>query len=222
MPMQRSRKHFPSPNFAPNEIPVEFLVLHYTACPLTKVLEIFGSREMKTCAHFVIDLNGDLYDLGAFWDGPILQGAHAGESRWQAAGKCWEKLNTCSIGVEIVNLNGNLFPYTNAQYETLKQLTRHLQGRFPALTDPERVLGHEQIAGFRGKVDPGLCFDWARFFGECYTGKSAPRREAELTPPEAAELSARVAAASEAERADTEFWTSLSTQLEREAKARRS
>jgi N-acetylmuramoyl-L-alanine amidase len=215
-------KHFPSPNFAPNEIPVDFLILHYTACSLAKALEIFGSREMKTCAHFVIDLNGDIHDLGHFWDGPIRQGAHAGDSRWQAEGRSWEKLNTCSIGVEIVNLNGNLFPYTKAQYESLRALCLHLQSRFPALRDPNRVLGHEQIAGFRGKVDPGLCFDWAGFFADCYPGKTAPERKPELTQQEVTALQQKMAQATAAEKANADFWTGLSSQLERDAKAHRS
>ena len=79
--------------------------------------------------------------------------------------KIWENLNQCSIGIELINLNGNMFSYPDAQYAALHQLTQHLQERYPALmTSPDRVVGHEHIAGWRGKVDPGRYFDWSRYF----------------------------------------------------------
>jgi N-acetyl-anhydromuramyl-L-alanine amidase AmpD len=156
---------FTSPNFATHEIPVEFLVLHYTACDLKRTLEIFQNRERKVCAHFVLDLDGTCYDLGGFWNGPILQGAHAGESYIDIDGQRFETLNKMSIGIEIVNFNGNLFPYTDAQYETLSELILRLLSRFPVLRDSRRIVGHEHIAHFRGKCDPGVKFDWQRTLG---------------------------------------------------------
>lgn len=167
-----------SPNFGIDTIPVEFLVLHYTACELRNALAIFTTQEKKLCAHFVIDLDGSIYDLGHFWKGPIRQGAHAGVSRFSLDGKIWEAFNNFSIGIEIVNLNGNILSYTKEQYEALILLTRHLCSRFPALRDPNRIVGHEHIAGFRGKSDPGLKFDWTLFFKGVYpTLKTPPSRE---------------------------------------------
>src|SRR3990167_1412693 len=135
-----------SPNFNATEIPVEFLVLHYTACSLERALELFMGAA-KTCAHFVLDESGVIYDLGGFLHGPIRQGAHAGESFCIEEGKEWRTFNQFSVGIEIVNLNGNLFPFTPAQYQALADLTRHLRQRFPALANPARIIGHEQIAG---------------------------------------------------------------------------
>jgi N-acetyl-anhydromuramyl-L-alanine amidase AmpD len=74
----------PSPNFSDKLIPVEYVVIHYTACSLERTVEIFSDREKKVCAHFVLAENGDLYDLGNFYSGPIRQGALA-QSRHRRA-----------------------------------------------------------------------------------------------------------------------------------------
>ena len=103
-----------SPNIEKEEIPVDFLVVHYTACTLEKTLEIFRDRARKVCSHFVIDTDGAIYDLGQFWNGPIRRAAHAGLSRYELDGVVREKFNDFSIGVEIVNFNGNLMEFSQA------------------------------------------------------------------------------------------------------------
>ncbi len=181
--MTKAIQSVTSPNFAVEEIPVEFLVLHYTACTLQETLRIFTTPERQVCAHFVVDLDGTIYDLGGFWDGPIRRGAHAGVSHFILDGKKWESFNRFAVGVEIVNFNGNIFSYTDAQYEALTRLTQHLGRRFPALRLAERIVGHEQVAGFRGKADPGVCFDWKRFYGEALgVHGNLPDRTAVLNP----------------------------------------
>jgi len=152
-----------SPNFGPNEIPVDFLVIHYTACDLQTTMNIFMDRDKKVCAHFVVDTDGTIYDLGGFINGPIRLGAHAGKSHLEVNGTRYEAFNQFSIGIEIINFNGNLIEYTDAQYEALTELVGHLQTRFPQLKNPERIVGHEHIAHWRGKADPGVLFDWKRF-----------------------------------------------------------
>lgn len=203
-----------SPNFAPTIIQPEFVVVHYTACGLERALEIFSDRCRKVCAHFVLAENGDLHDLGNFWDGPILQGAHAGDSFFELNGKRYEKLNEFSVGIEIVNTNGNLLPFTDAQYETLSQALRHLARRFPLLSDPARIVGHEHIAGFRGKVDPGRQFDWSRMFRQSFGSGPFPERKPLLSAADEAELRAIVEACPEENRT-SQFWSELSAGLER-------
>ncbi|MGZ3694074.1 MAG: N-acetylmuramoyl-L-alanine amidase [Bdellovibrionota bacterium] len=202
-----------SPNFATNEIEPQFVILHYTACNLQRALAIFSDRERKVCAHFVLDLNGDLYDLGNFWQGPILQGAHAGVSHYKLGAETIERLNTCSVGIEIVNLNGNLLPYTEAQYTSLTEILLHLGKRFPVLADPERIIGHEDIAGFRGKVDPGLLFDWNRLFQSLFDSARIPQRVNVMNPADAAALRKRLSLVPEKERTD-DFWSEFSASLE--------
>lgn len=153
-----------SPHFTSLEIPVDFLVLHYTACSLDRTLEIFKNSERKVCAHFVLDTDGTVYDLGGFYEGPIRRGGHAGKSYLDLNGTKYLHFNQFSIGIEIINLNGNLLKYTEEQYSSLATLVRHLQLRFPQLKSPERIIGHEHIAFWRGKADPGVLFDWNKFF----------------------------------------------------------
>lgn len=153
-----------SPNFSSLEIPVDFLVLHYTACNLARTLDIFKSIERKVSAHFVIDTDGTIYDLGDFLNGPILRGAHAGKSHLELDGTKYVHFNQFSIGIELINLNGNLLKYSEEQYDALQKLVGHLQKRFPNLKNPERIVGHEHIAHWRGKADPGVLFDWNKFF----------------------------------------------------------
>ena len=96
---------------------------------------------------------------------------------------------------------------------SLAVLTRHLISRFPALKSPERVLGHEQIAGFRGKADPGLCFNWPRFYAEVYPGQVAPERRAVLDA-ETLAIFARAEGGLRSERPAND-WPALSAKLER-------
>jgi N-acetyl-anhydromuramyl-L-alanine amidase AmpD len=169
-----------SPNFTDLEIPVEFVVLHFTAANLKRTLEIFTDATCEVSAHFVIDRDGTTYELVPCLDGRARRAWHAGKSRMEVAtngdSQLVESFNERSLGIELVNVNGNLFPYTEAQYASLFGLIERLKALYPALGRPAAVLGHEQIAGFRGKSDPGLCFEWERFFAVCYPNQGAPQR----------------------------------------------
>ena len=204
-----------SPNFEEKIIPVEFIVLHYTACNLKRALGIFFSPTSKVAAHFVIDESGEIYDLGDFKNGDIRKGAHAGESNFTLDGKNYEGLNACSVGIEIVNLNGNIFDYTEAQYQALKELTSHLIARFPILSDPNRIVGHEHIAGFRGKADPGAKFDWPRFYRSVYGERAFPKRAAICPPEKIDQMATFIRNAKEVEKEDPQYWSWLSSDLEK-------
>ncbi len=171
-----------SPNFSDLNIPVEFVVLHYTAATLERTFELFTSPASEVSAHIVIDHDGVVYELVECLGGITKRAWHAGRSRFEvvtgSGRQLVEGFNDRSIGVELVNLNGNIFPYTEAQYTSLFALIESLKGRYPALQSPEAIVGHEQIAGFRGKADPGRCFEWDRLFAVCYPGQGAPSRTA--------------------------------------------
>lgn len=121
----------------------------------------------------MIDLDGAIYELVSCLNGTAHRAWHAGISRWQEK----EAFNDFAIGIELVNYNGNVFPFTNAQYSALKDVIQQLQQHYPSLNDPQRILGHEQIAGFRGKADPGCCFDWNRLFSDNFPDQPRPVRE---------------------------------------------
>jgi N-acetyl-anhydromuramyl-L-alanine amidase AmpD len=156
-------------------------VLHYTAASLERTLEIFLDPRREVSAHLVIDLDGAVYETVPCLNSDAKRAWHAGRSRLVvgvgAEQRLVEGFNDCSLGIELVNLNGNVYPYTEAQYAALFAVVEQLKGFYPALANPNSVIGHEQIAGFRGKADPGRCFEWNRFFGVCYPQQGAPSRE---------------------------------------------
>ncbi|NBX34249.1 N-acetylmuramoyl-L-alanine amidase, partial [bacterium] len=80
---------------------------------------------------------------------------HAGKSGWRQ----FESLNQNSIGIEIINLDGNLHPYPAAQKELVAKLCADILRRNPSIA-PTEVLAHSDIAVGR-KIDPGLLFPWS-------------------------------------------------------------
>lgn len=205
-----------SPNFSPNEIDVQFVILHYTACDLARTTKIFTDPASKVCAHFVLDTDGTVYDLGDFLSGPIFQGAHAGESRVEVDGETLTKLNVNSIGVEMVNLNGNLFPYTEAQYVALIELLDELIFRFPILRRSGHIIGHEHIAGHRGKCDPGVEFNWDRVLNALKIDKHPMLDHFLCTPEDIRRLREEVNAC---KNPDETFWSKISADLESRLKS---
>jgi len=145
----------PSPNNGPRGIdPVDVLVLHYTELPLRESLEILSdpSREQRVSAHYVLAEDGAVYRLV-----PENRTAwHAGRSRWRGR----EALNATSIGIEIVNLQGDRHDYPEAQITALIELCKAIQQRHPAIA-ARNVVGHSDIAP-RRKIDPGRRFPWQK------------------------------------------------------------
>jgi len=199
-----------SPNYDPRPIDVRFLVIHYTAVDLARTLEIFTDPARKAAAHLVVDTDGAIIECVPCWEGEALRAWHAGVSRWHDGEQHYEALNDWAIGVELVNNNGNILPFTDAQYTALARIVDHLRRNYPALADTAAVLGHEQIAGFRGKADPGWQFDWNRFFALCYPGQPAPPRPP-ICPPTLRDALARLAEIAPSEHAAANaFWERVS------------
>ncbi|MFQ5856978.1 MAG: N-acetylmuramoyl-L-alanine amidase [Anaerolineae bacterium] len=173
-----------SPNYDPKSITVEFVILHYTAGELQQAIEVYTDPKERITGHILIAKDGQVFELVKCWDGIAHRAWHAGRSRWSDAKQLIENFNDLSIGIELVNPNGNILAYTDQQYDALKDVIEHLRSLYPALRRPERILGHEHIAGWRGKADPGWMFDWKRLFRLCYPNEAAPLR----TPACPAEL----------------------------------
>ena len=188
--MKSPSQKYKSPHFDSSPIPVKFLILHYTAQSFEQTLHIFSSQK-PVSSHLLINEEGQVFELVKCWQGECYRAFHAGKSLWieqSPLRKKWESFNDFSIGIELVNLNGNFFPYSPAQYETLFQVLHHLKKTYPELRNPERILGHEHIAGFRGKVDPGFLFDWKQLFEKAYGLSSGPQRNSQITKKEAEKL----------------------------------
>ncbi len=204
----------PSPNQDGREIPVEYLVLHYTAADLEHTLAIFLKPGGIVSSHLVIDRDGAVYELVSCLEGKAKRARHAGPSQWTDNRGTLEAFNDFAIGIELVNYNGNLFDYTDAQYNTLSEVIKTLQQYYPKLLSPGRILGHEQISGFRGKADPGLCFDWPRFYQQCFPGQDYPVRDS-VCPVELQSTLERFKMTEPVEQeARAAYWISVSTVLE--------
>lgn len=196
-------------------IKVEFVVLHYTAETLEATLQIFSSADPKTGAHLVIAPDGRVFETTACWDGDAIAASHAGRSRWNDGAKLWEEFNDFSIGIEIVNSNGNILEYTDAQYEALADVLRHLGEAYPALRDPGRIIGHEQIAGWRGKADPGAKFEWSRLYSAVYGESPRPERRASTPPDLVDALAVFEGAAPRRPEENAGYWRAVNYVLEK-------
>ena len=204
---------FRSPNTDFKVITVQFLVLHYTGCSLDKTLSIFKDAKKKVSAHFVIGRDGDVYEIIPCLDKRPLKAFHAGKSFWKSFRGRWENFNNISVGIELVNNNGNIFPYTKQQYKSLAELVQDLKVNYPLLEDPHRVLGHEHISGFRGKVDPGVQFKWSEFFKQAYPKEVLwPQRKPVLP----LELKDRFFDLTQKLDSSEKDWSRLSTLLEKQ------
>jgi N-acetylmuramoyl-L-alanine amidase len=146
----------PSPNHAarPEGGTIDILVLHYTELPLRESLDILSDdgRERRVSAHYVLAEDGTVYRLvpeeRVAW--------HAGSSQWRGR----SALNATSIGIEVVNLQGDRHDYPERQVAGLIELCRGVLARHPAI-EPRNVVGHSDIAP-RRKIDPGRRFPWSR------------------------------------------------------------
>lgn len=167
-----------SPNVdeRPDGCAVDCLVLHYTGMKSAgDALERLCDPAAKVSAHYFLDEDGRIIRLVD----ENRRAWHAGISYWQGR----ERLNDCSIGVEIVNPGHEwgYRPFTEAQYQALEWLCPKLMSTFAI--PPLRVLAHSDIAPDR-KEDPGELFDWKRLAASGIgvwpeDGEGAPRSMAE-------------------------------------------
>lgn len=160
-----------SPNFnsRPDEQSVSLLVIHNISLPPgrfgTGCIEDFFCnrldieadpyfetiRDLQVSAHLLIARDGQITQFVNFDD----RAWHAGQSSFAGCSNC----NDFSIGIELEGTDDQ--PYTDAQYDALREATVALMQAYPAIT-PDRISGHADIAPGR-KTDPGEAFDWARY-----------------------------------------------------------
>ncbi|WGE89744.1 1,6-anhydro-N-acetylmuramyl-L-alanine amidase AmpD [Actinobacillus arthritidis] len=162
------QRQVPSPHFnpRPQENDISLLVIHYISLPP----EQFGGnfiddffqgkldptthpyfeeiKELRVSAHCLINREGKITQYVNFND----MAWHAGLSEFNGRDKC----NEYSIGIELEGDNNQ--PFTEAQYQSLAQLTKELMQAYPDITS-QRITGHCDIAPER-KIDPGQYFDW--------------------------------------------------------------
>ena len=143
--------NFKSKNFDSRKYKIQFIVLHYTeTINLEKAIDLLTSQKRKVSCHFVVDTNGQIYNLVS----ESKRAWHAGESSWKGL----QDMNSRSIGIEIVNPGEKkLKSYPKTQINQLINLIHFLDEKFKIPF--YNILGHSDIAPYR-KIDPGKHFPW--------------------------------------------------------------
>ena len=139
------------PHYGERTMPVKMAVIHCSAFPLEKCLEVWD--EYKVSPHYAIDEQGCLFQLVD----ERFKAYHAGQGFWyDQAGD----MNEGSIGIELINssLGQEAGSYTGAQIEALVKLLQKLIRKYNI--QPQNIVGHSDIAPTR-KADPGAAFPWA-------------------------------------------------------------
>jgi N-acetylmuramoyl-L-alanine amidase len=139
----------------PRREKITLLVLHHTAGSLASSLRTLQGRDPnhKVGVHFVVTDEVKPRVIRMVPDD--MSAYHAGQGSWGSV----TKLNQQSIGIEIINLDGNIHPYSEAQADILFALCADIIRRHDI--KPWNVVAHSDIAIGR-KIDPGTKFPWAK------------------------------------------------------------
>lgn len=147
----------------PRTSAVTHLVLHHTATGNETALKILSGRDPATrvSVHYLVTDEPEPRIIEIISEDKVA--FHAGLSQWSGT----RDLNACSIGIEVVNLDGNLHPYSEAQFAVIASLAADIVRRHGIR--PENVVAHSDIAPGR-KLDPGTLFPWRRLEREAGVG----------------------------------------------------
>ena len=131
----------------------DMIVLHYTGMPdVEGALARLCTAGTDVSAHYVV-----------LEDGRIVQCVPEERRAWHAGVSSWageEDINSCSIGVEIVN-RGHDWGYPEFPLRQIAAVITLCRGiMLRRNVPPHRVLGHSDVAPAR-KKDPGEKFPWA-------------------------------------------------------------
>ena len=142
---------------------VTHLVLHHTATGNESSLRILSGRDPATrvSVHYLVTDEPEPRIIEIIPEDRVA--FHAGVSHWAGV----RDINASSIGIEIVNLDGNVHPYTEAQFAVVASLASDIVRRHAIR--PENVVAHSDIAPGR-KLDPGRLFPWHRLEREAGVG----------------------------------------------------
>src|SRR3954468_10973914 len=149
----------PSPNYGDRNkgrLP-DMIVLHYTGMPdVEGAIAQLCTAGTDVSAHYIV-----------LEDGRIVQCVPEAKRAWHAGASYWageEDINSCSIGVEIVNRGHDWgYPdFPSRQIAAVTALCRGIMLRRDVIA--QRVVAHSDIAPAR-KQDPGEKFPWHSLAG---------------------------------------------------------
>ena len=142
--------NFKSKNFDNRKENVTFIILHYTETKtLEDAIKILTEDYRKVSCHYVVDINGDIYNLVSDYH----RAWHAGISSWDGL----EDINSRSIGIEIVYEGETKKQFPKMQISSVIHLVKYLASKYKIKR--HKILGHSDIAPLR-KKDPGKYFPW--------------------------------------------------------------
>ncbi len=141
----------------------DMILLHYTGAPTGEQREAWladpGGQALawlvnpaaNVSAHYLVHEDGRIVQLVS----EARRAWHAGLASWRGV----SDINSCSIGIEIVNLGheAGLPSFPPAQIAAVIALCKSAMSRHGIA--PRRVLAHSDVAPGR-KVDPGERFPW--------------------------------------------------------------
>ena len=138
---------------------VTHLVLHHTAASTEVSLRVLTGHDPghRVSAHYLVTDEPVPRVLLLIPENRVAY--HAGKSAWRGR----EGLNACSIGIEIVNADGDRQDYPPAQVEAVAKLVAELAVRHGI--EARNIVAHAEIAPDR-KSDPGRRFPWERLYRE--------------------------------------------------------
>jgi N-acetylmuramoyl-L-alanine amidase len=144
----------PSPNYGERNKgrDLDMIVLHYTGMPDAEgAITRLCTAGTDVSSHYIV-----------LEDGRIVQCVPESKRAWHAGISCWageEDLNSCSIGIEIVN-GGHDWGYPDFPLRQIAAVIALCRGIMLRRNVPShRVLAHSDVAPAR-KKDPGEKFPW--------------------------------------------------------------
>jgi N-acetylmuramoyl-L-alanine amidase len=144
----------PSPNYGERTKGrrPDMIVLHYTGMPdVEGALTRLCKAGTEVSAHYVV-----------LEDGRILQCVPESKRAWHAGVAYWagdEDINSCSIGVEIIN-RGHDWGYPDFPLRQIAAVIALCRGIILRReVPPHRIVGHSDVSPAR-KKDPGEKFPW--------------------------------------------------------------
>lgn len=135
---------------------IKILVLHATDQSFAVSLaQLTGQhKERLVSAHYLVA------DTASNDDTCIYQIVDEQHRAWHAGAGYWngyQDVNSVSIGIELVNLDGNKHAYPESQIDATTELLLVLINKYQI--EPCNIIAHSDLAPSR-KVDPGACFPW--------------------------------------------------------------
>ncbi|RUA05561.1 MAG: N-acetylmuramoyl-L-alanine amidase [Gammaproteobacteria bacterium] len=149
-------KEYKSDNFNSR---IRQIIIHYTVTDTERSFEELLGKDVHRAvsSHYLIN-----NAISKKYPDIIYQLVPESKRSWHAGVSAWgsdSDLNNSSIGIEIVNKDGNLYPFTQQQIEALIFLVKQIKQRY-AIKDIN-IIGHSDIAPSR-KIDPGTLFPWKK------------------------------------------------------------